>query len=186
MISYLRGKVNLISPSCIIIDVNGIGYKVFVSPRSIANLLKGENIEIYTHHQVSENDQRLFGFLDYSDLVFFEKLISISGSGPKTGLGILSASSASQIENAIMSGDVNSLTKISGIGRKTAERIVLELKGKLTGVATLESSVDGDIIEALESLGYSEQVAREAVKAISDEITDSGQRLKEALRKLAK
>ena len=186
MISYLRGKINLISPSCIIIDVNGIGYKVFVSPRNIANLLKGENIEIYTHHQISENDQRLFGFLDYSDLLFFEKLISISGIGPKTGLGILSSSSASQIENSIMSGDVTSLTKISGIGRKTAERIVLELKGKLSGLSTVDSSGDGEIIEALESLGYSLDIAREAVKNISSEITDSGQRLKEALRKLAK
>lgn len=189
MITHLRGTVIDKEDRSVVIDVNGVGYKAFCTGQTIDRMKNGMEISLWTHLAVREDAQTLYGFLDKEDLYFFELLISsVSGIGPKTALGILNVSSAKAIRTAVSTGDTSHLTKVSGIGKKVAEKIVLELKGKFAAEAsegiTLRDEVDA--LEALKALGYKHGDAREALKNIDPSITDTGERVKKALKILGK
>lgn len=190
MISYLKGKIIYKNNSAIILENNGIGYKVFLGEEFFSSISLSEEREIFIFHQVKEDASDLYGFKNVSDLELFELLISVSGVGPKSALGILNMAGGADIKEAILSGDSVSLTKVSGIGKKTAERLVLELKTKVAklngGKELLNSSISfgADEIDALISLGYSLVEARSALKSVDPKIKDSGERVKEALKKM--
>jgi holliday junction DNA helicase RuvA len=193
MISYLSGKILNKGKGFAIIKVGDIGYKVFVSPSMFTELEIDSQIALYTHQYVREDALDLFGFRNMEELEMFELLLSISGVGPKSALGSLSVSSVDQLKESISRGDPSLLTKVSGIGRKTAERIVLELRDKISitdNYQRIESGVKSDAradeIDALMALGYSLQNAREALRQADPSLTDSGDRIREALKKLGR
>ncbi|HPI66812.1 MAG TPA: Holliday junction branch migration protein RuvA, partial [Candidatus Paceibacterota bacterium] len=146
-----------------------------------------ESIKLWVHTAVRENSIDLYGFLDIEELSFFELLLDVSGIGPKSALSTLSVAPVSTLRKAIASGDTTYLNKVSGIGRKTAEKIIIELKDKLKeyegDIATSRvMQEERDILEALRTLGYSQDEAREAIKKIPSNMTEMNNRLKEALK----
>ncbi len=192
MISYLRGRIINKSLNFAILEVSGVGYQIYAGENFLNELKIGAEVEIYTHHQVREEASDLYGFKIMEDLELFTLLLTVSGVGPKSALGVISIASANDIKEAIIRGDANLLTKVSGIGKKTAERVVLELKTKVLrsgGVATTINSsslMGSDEIDALMSLGYTLSDARSALNSIDPALTDSGERVKAALKKMAK
>jgi Holliday junction DNA helicase RuvA len=191
MIAKLTGVVSDIGMRYAIIDVGGVGYKVFVTDDTLHHLKKGGRTSLLTHLAVRENSLDLYGFMAKKDREFFELLIGVSGIGPKSALNVLSLVSADTLASSIRTGSVAHLVKVSGIGRKTAEKIVLELKDKLGdmesgGDFTAGMSSDVDAIEALKALGYDADDAREALKKVSKDILDIGAKVKAALKELSK
>ena len=173
-------------------NVGGIGYKVATTSDIIFKLNKEENtVTVWTYLAIRENAMDLYGFLTLSELNFFELLITISGIGPKTALGILNVASVQSLETAIQTNDTSHLTKVSGIGKKVAEKIVMELKDKIGTIAhtpEAEKSMrgDADVIEALKALGYRDTESREVLKKIDKSIKDTGTKVKAALKLLSK
>lgn len=191
MIKKIFGFVDSIKNGYAVIKCDKIGYQVFFNEVSLGNLVKKENgeIEIYTYTYVREDQLSLFGFLEESELDMFEMLISISGIGPKAALGILNIADPKTIKTAIVSEDCSILTKVSGIGKKTAERVVLELKNKIDQLPDVDSEeiqVDQEVIEALLAMGYSISEAREAVKIVPRDIEDVSDKIKFALKAMRK
>lgn len=194
MIAYLKGQLINKGKNYLIIEVNSLGYQVFVSPVMYAELTIGDRSEIYTHHYVREDAESLYGFKNLEELEMFELLLSISGVGPKSALGVLSIAKVEDIKSSIARGDATMLTKVSGIGRKTAERIVLDLRDKVAslgsmafgGVSGGDTSSNSDEIDALISLGYSIQQAREALRQIDPKIIKPGERIRGALKILSR
>ncbi len=192
MISRLTGTIAHIDSKYIVLDVQGVGYKVFVTSDIMSKLGKdGKEVTLWTYLTVRENAMDLYGFLALAELNFFELLITISGIGPKTALGILNSASVYSLETAIQTGDTSHLTKVSGIGKKVAEKIVMELKDKFENIAhTPESEKamknDADALEALKSLGYTQNESRDALKKLSKTITKTNEKVKEALKMLGK
>lgn len=191
MISYLKGKLTYKLKDRIIVEVNNIGYSVFISEGLLSDLKVDEDLQIFVFQNVKEDALDLYGFRNLAELEFFELLISVSGIGPKTALSILSVASLSDIQESIIRDDALLLTKVSGIGKKTAERVVLELKDKLiklTGIHDLSSpnNFSADEIDVLLGLGYNIAEARDALKQVDKEIKDSSERVRQALKILAK
>jgi holliday junction DNA helicase RuvA len=192
MIAYLKGKIINKNTNFIIINTNDIGYKIFVGEQILYKYNSGDQIEVFTYQHIREDTLDLYGFLTQDELNLFEKLISISGVGPKTGLGAFAVASVSDIKSAIVNGDSSILKKVSGIGGKTADRIVLELKNKLDGIVgvNIKSSEDlnthSDAIEALIGLGYSNNQAKEALEQVDKNIKDISEKIKIALKYLGK
>src|SRR3990167_7582930 len=179
MISYISGAVIEKSARFVVVDAGGIGYRVFVTDDTLQLLKAGTTVTLKTHHVVREDAEELFGFPDEEDLKLFELLLGVPGIGPKTALNILSVATPETLRRSISSNETAYLTKISGIGRKTAEKIVLELKEKLGGGeegVTLKEEVDA--LEALKSLGYSHGEAREALKNLPKGVTGTSDRVK--------
>jgi holliday junction DNA helicase RuvA len=192
MISLIRGKVLETGDRHAVIEVGGLGYKVFVTEDVLHALQIGSEMTFWTYLAVREDALDLYGFPSKKERSFFELLISVSSIGPKSALNILSLVSADTLATSIQSGSVAHLVKVSGIGKKTAEKIVLELKDKLGGMDDGESaafsagmSSDMDAILALQSLGYDADEAREALKKVSKDITDIGAKVKAALKMLS-
>jgi len=189
MISHITGEVILKNDKFVIIDVSGVGYKVYISIDSIRKIgSKGEKVNLWTYLSVKENALDLYGFIDYAEVDLFEMLIGISGVGPKSALGIMGVAPLDTLKTAIASGDTSYLTKVSGIGKKNAEKIILELRDKL-GALESESntgvfSADTDVIDALQALGYSATEAREALKEVPQETTGASKKITEALKHL--
>lgn len=132
MITYLRGKFTEVDPTFVVLDVNGIGYHVNISLTTYSQVKSLESGKVYTHFHVKEDSHTLYGFFDASERKRFRQLISISGVGPSTGLMVLSSLSAEEIHSAIVNSDVKTISSVKGIGQKTAQRIILELKDKMT------------------------------------------------------
>lgn len=173
------------------VEIGGIAFKLKSSVNVVKSLPQaGEKVNVYTHLHVREDALELYGFLDKAELQFFEMLIGISGIGPKSALGILGIEKVDKIKAAISEGRVELLTKASGVGKKTAERVILELRNKLTQegsekiVGIMES--DHDIIEALSNLGYSKFQAREALSEVDADVVKMEDRIKQALNFLKK
>src|SRR3989338_10019909 len=169
MIASIEGKIALKEARYVIADVGGIGYKIFLSIVAGAKVNVGESAKFWTHLHVREDAMELYGFLEKEDLEFFENLISISGIGPKSALGVISLAPVASLRRAISSGDTSYLTKVSGIGRKIAEKIILELRDKFSGEVEIPGGAtehDSDILDALLSLGYTQKEAREMVQKI--------------------
>jgi holliday junction DNA helicase RuvA len=191
MISKIKGKIEYIKDSYAVIDVNGIGYKVFSTPYILGKISGGGEVSFFTYTYVREDILALYGFLNLEELEMFELLISISGIGPKAAMGILTIADVKTIRTAILNEDPSVLTKVSGVGKKTAERVILELKNKISGLSLTDSEkkdvlADNDALEALVSMGYSINESREALKSVSAEIKDVGERVKLALKNLGK
>jgi len=192
MISYLKGKIRNKGNGFVILEVNNIGYQVFLAPLLYADLNLNQEMEFYTYQQVREDALNLYGFKNMEDLELFELLLSISGIGPKSALGVMSIATVADIKESIFRGDPALLTKVSGIGRKTAERVVLELKekiGKLViddGKSYANNLGSSDEIDALMALGYSLSQAREALNGVGATTKDSGERIRQALKMLGK
>ncbi len=191
MISFLRGKIIFQDKDFIIIEVNGIGYQIFVLPNFKTDP-ESDEIEIYTHLYVREDALKLYGFSAMGELKLFELLISISGIGPKAAQGILSLASPENIRAAIAQGDASILTRVSGIGRKTAERVILELRNKvevspeeISGGGRIISA-DSDVVEALVGLGYRPIEAQSAIKDIPSEVEGVEEKIKWVLKELGR
>ena len=187
MIAKIEGQISYIGNRFLIVDVSGVGYKLFVTNEAISLSKVEESIKLWVHTAVRENSIDLYGFLDIEELSFFELLLDVSGIGPKSALSTLSVAPVSTLRKAIASGDTTYLNKVSGIGRKTAEKIIIELKDKLKeyegDIATSQvMQEERDILEALRTLGYSQDEAREAIKKIPSNMTVMNNRLKEALK----
>jgi holliday junction DNA helicase RuvA len=186
MISRIKGTILDIADRSVVVDIQGLGYKVFVTDDTLHGLKIGTPTELYTHLAVRENALDLYGFTSNKEKDFFELLISISGIGPKSALNILSLVSSDTLLSSIRTGSTAHLVKVSGIGRKTAEKIVLELKDKLGGLSGEDMSAgmssDADAIEALKALGYDQSEAREALKKVSKDVTNIGSKVKAALK----
>ena len=181
MISLIRGTIAELGGNHAVIDAGGIGYKVFMTADALHGLKLSRDIKLWTHQAVREDALDLYGFPARKERDFFELLIGISGIGPKSALNILSLVSVDTLANSVRTGSVAHLVKVSGLGRKTAEKIVLELKEKLGGSESSTGgespagmSSDMDAILALQSLGYDADEAREALKKISAESSKPG------------
>ena len=193
MISRLTGKLVEKHPPQIVIDVNGVGYEVDVSMQTFYALPPlNEQVQLYTQLVVREDAHLLFGFASAAERATFRQLVKVSGIGAKTALGILSAMNAEELAQAVAQEDVKRLSSAPGIGKKTAERMVLELRGKLVAeqadglfapVAAADES--DDIVSTLLALGYNEREARAAVKGIAPG-TDVGEGVRLALKNLLK
>ncbi len=191
MIGKLRGKVELVKDDFAIIDVNGVGYKVMLNEIALGKIAKDQNQEVslFIHTNVKEDHIHLYGFMSLEELEMFELLLSVSGIGPKAGLAILTIASVATIKNAIFKEDYTLLTQVSGIGKKTAERVCLELRSKVEGVEgedKQEVEASQEVIEALMAMGYSASEARESVQAIPDDVTDESEMIKLALRQVTR
>lgn len=187
MIASLKGTITAVTDRYAIIDVSGVGYKVFCGTETLQSLSGKTEAQVFTYMAVREDAQDLYGFQTIDELDFFELLISISGIGPRSALGILAVANIDTLKRAIGTGDTGYLTKVSGIGRKTAEKIVLELRDKLRAHVSDDATpgsmrAESDVVEALKSLGYSQNEARDALKQIPPEIEGTNARIKEALK----
>ncbi|MBL8029637.1 MAG: Holliday junction branch migration protein RuvA [Candidatus Doudnabacteria bacterium] len=186
MIAYIKGRVIEKTSSFLILENQGLGYKVFVTPDILEKKI-GEPLEIFTYLKVAENEQSLFGLPDFKTLQFFEMLITVSGVGPKMALAILSASRAEAVQSAVANQDVGVFTRISGVGTKTAEKIILELKSKVGKFSSLDSSsgTTGEVFDALIALGYKQGEIRTIIHKL-DASKSTGEQIKEALKLLGK
>ncbi len=184
MIAYLQGKVLQKTLNFIVLENQGLGYKVFVTPE-LLNSAVGDNIAIYTYLRSSDDGQTLFGMPDFPTLQFFEMLITVTGVGPKVALTIVSAAKIEILQQAIVNQDTEIFTRMSGVGKKTAERIILELKNKIAGGVLGELATSGsDLFDALITLGYNPREVREVLPKL-DSATDMQAQLKQALKLLA-
>ena len=185
MIAYLRGKVLTTTTETVILDVNGVGYEVYCSGGAFKKLVIGQVGELHTYLQVKEDGITLFGFADTKEKELFLKLITVSGVGPKMGISILAAMSAEDFARAIATADVKGLSKVKGLGKKTAEKIVLELHGKISAAEILDASGESvgaetaspttkatpqeeEAISALMGLGFTRAESAQAVKKAKD------------------
>lgn len=189
MISHLTGRLIHKTERHFVIDVGGVGYKVAATSETIQKCPPHNETSLWTHLAIREDAHDLYGFLEKTDCDFFELLITVSGIGPKSALGILNVADVKTLHKAITTGDTSYLTKVSGIGKKTAEKIVRELKEKIgttskEGFTSVREEVDE--VEALKSLGYSSQEAREALARVDNKIIGTSARVKAAIKNLAK
>jgi holliday junction DNA helicase RuvA len=190
MIGRLTGLLAEKNPPQLLIDVNGIGYEVDVPMSTFYNLPGlGERVTLLTHFVVREDAQILFGFLSAEERATFRQLVKISGVGPRTALSILSGLSVPELAQAVSLQETARLVKVPGIGKKTAERLLLELKGKLSpdlaAPASVASDAQADILQALLALGYNDREAALALKQLPPDVGVSDG-IKQALKSLAK
>jgi len=189
MIYFINGKVYLKEKDFFVINANCIGFKIFTHKKILDSLKIGNEYLIFTYFHLKENAVELYGFLEEKELSFFEILNSVSGVGPKSALSILEKNDIKTLSLAIKNNKIEFLTRASGIGQKTAERIILELKNKINieeGSSAAHLDSDADIIEALTNLGYSKQQAKEAVLKVDSKIQGFEERFKQALKNLNK
>jgi holliday junction DNA helicase RuvA len=190
MFSRIKGNLIDLDLKRAVVDVNGVGYKIYISGETVEYLSgnTGKEVTLHTYLAVRENALDLYGFKDEASLNMFELLITVSGVGPKSALAILNVASPKVIEEAVIEEDTSYLTKVSGIGKKSAEKIVLELKGKFKGLESLigekkDVSKEALVIDALKTLGYDERTARDAVKKMSKDMSTE-EMIKKALREI--
>jgi Holliday junction DNA helicase RuvA len=189
MIGSLRGPVTHLGQDHVIIELGGVGYRVAVSPALLGRLRPERETHLFVHHLVREDQQALFGFSLPEELAFFELLMTVSGVGPRLALAITAAHPVTRLQLAIVGDDVDVLTSVSGVGRKTAQRIILELKEKIhaAGVAAGGgATTDSDVVAALESLGYTAGEARRAAGSVVAVEGGLDARIRAALQELAR
>ncbi len=188
MIGSLRGIVQDININNLLLDVGGVGYLVYAPVHTVAEAKLGKELFVHTYLAVRETALDLYGFATADEQRFFEMLIGISGVGPKSALSILSLADVPTLQNAIAQNNIDYLTKVSGIGKKLAQKIVLELKDKVGDVTVAGSSAnqdDASVIEALEAMGYKQSEAREAVKQLPTKVKGLNARVAAALKSMS-
>ncbi len=190
MIGFLRGTVVKTLPKELILETHGVGYRVSVTDRLLSTTSEGETLALLTHLAVREDSMTLYGFEDEATLELFQILLTVSGIGPKSAMGIVAGADPSAMKHAIALGDSTYLTKISGVGKKSAEKIVLELKDKFRDLPLSDSTYAGqaerEALEALESLGYSIRDIRDIVHTIARHHEDAKGIIAESLKALGK
>lgn len=190
MISFVRGKAVDMTEASVIVETGGIGFEIFMTGNALSRISLGEEVKIHTYFQVREDAMQLFGFSGKDDLQMFKLLLGVNGVGPKAALGILSGLTADELRFAVLSDDVKTLSKAPGIGKKTAQKLILELKDKLTLTEAFElklsheqqeaaSAAPGgmteakqEAVEALVALGYSSTDALRAVRGAAEAVPD--------------
>ena len=182
MIAYLRGKVIKSEDKSIVLDVNGVGYKVYCNTLHQNFLNENREVGMHIHTVVREDALELFGFFDETSLKLFEKLINISGIGPRSALAIVNVGTIESLTEAINKGDLGYLTAVSGIGKKTAEKIILELRGQVSDIVLSDSA--NEVVQALKAMGYNERDAQMAAKNATGNTTS--EKIKSALKQLGK
>ncbi len=190
MIAFVKGKIADISDRSVIIETQGVGYEVSATTDTLALATLGSEMALFTHLVVREDSMELYGFKTRNELTFFQMLITVSGVGPRSAIAIVSLGSIDAIQRAIGSGDAGYLTSVSGIGRKTAEKIIIDLRDKLASLGHTGGmdgfSHDSDVLEALSKLGYTKEEARSALKQIPDTAVTSNEKIREALKYIGK
>lgn len=186
MIAGLRGTIHHLLTRSVLVDVHDVFYEVFVTAAALAKCQAGMTVQLYTVQYQREDGSELYGFLDMRERAFFQLLLTVSGVGPKGALGILGMNNVDELERTIAQGDVAVLTRVSGIGKKTAERIVVELKEKM-GEAGIGPPGDGGgaVFEALQRLGYSAREIRTVIRIV-DRRGSVGEQVRQALGHLGK
>lgn len=192
MISYLKGRAVLCKWGLIIIETGGVGYKVSVNPQiKIKNNIVDtqEDIELYIYEHIREDADDLYGFLTYQELELFEKLISVNGVGPKAGLNIMSFAETDKILCAIISDDMSFFTAISGIGKKVAAKIILDLKSKISSDKSINvvGNFDeaDDLMDAMQSLGYKKAEVQGLIRKIPAEVISTEEKVRWCLKNLS-
>jgi len=185
MLATLHGKITEIFLDFFILEVNGTGYRLKCHNGTLASLITGQEKKVYLHEHIREDAYDLYAFLTMDELDFFERLLSVSGVGPKVALAVCSAAPLDNLRARLTQGDVDWLASLPGLGKKTAQKIILELKGKLVEV-TGTSETDRELVETLTNLGYTAFQAREAAKKVSPDIHDPAERLRAALKILSR
>ena len=196
MIASLDGAVAAIALDSLVVEVGGVGYRVFAAPSVLASAAPGGRLKLFTHHIVREDLQALYGFRTVEELGFFGLLLTVTGVGPKVAMAIVGSRPTAELQLAIMQQDQAVLVSIPGIGKKLAERVIFELKEKVAaaGVAAMvtvagQPAAEGDVVGALQALGYSLPEAREAARvglAMAGATASLEERVKAALRVLAR
>lgn len=198
MIAYLKGSIHAKAEQQVIVNVRDVGYQLEIPSQTLDKLpAEGEEVELLVYHHITDNDQRLFGFLDQNEKDLFELLITVKGVGPKLGLTILSGLPAQEITGAIVQKDKSALSQIKGIGKKTAERMILELKDKMSemvdatyqsgSVSNISGSIKEEAVSALQSLGFKKRDAEESIELAAKGESNNGnvqELVKKALSKL--
>ena len=179
MISFLKGKKNYIDPARLILDVNGVGYDIYISLRTYSKIKNKSEIFIYTHLNVKEDSHTLYGFNSVNEKETFLSLLSINGVGPSTAVMILSSLSAIELKKAILDADTNKIKSVKGIGLKTAERIILELKDKISfeeiedNISVIyDNTIKDEALSALSSLGISKNIVERHINDVLDRNKD--------------
>lgn len=199
MIGYIKGTIEEIYDDCILLDNNSVGYRIFVTSSFLSDISYGEKLKVYTYLSVKEDSMTLFGFRNREELEVYKLLLTVNGVGPKAAMGIMSAVSAEEFRYAVLTSDIKKLSAAPGIGKKTAQKIILELKDKFDfetafeeklsnagAAAPLSSGAVSDTVEALEALGYPASDSLKAVRKALEEGApeDSAVLIKQALKNL--
>lgn len=192
MIGYLKGKILSIKPGRLILDVNGVGYLVLISTNTYEGIVNLDPVELFIHTSVKEDSITLFGFQTENEKGMFELLVSVNGVGPKTALGILSGIAVDDLKRAIAASDLRRISMVPGIGKKMAERVVIELKSKIDIVhdeTTPAGAISGksEAISALTALGFNYKTAEQVIKEISmnESSLSTEELIKKALSRLS-
>ena len=170
MIAFVDGRVAMLGADSVVLEAGGVGYRIFCGPDTLSGLREGTGVRLYTHHLVRDDIQALYGFRTTEQLGFFELLTTVKGVGPKVALTIVSSRPVTDLQLAIFQGDEGVLTAVSGVGKKLAARVILELKEKVSAAGTLAGpgggtgSAESEVVAALQALGYSASESREAAR----------------------
>ena len=184
MIGSIDGKVRGMVLGSVIVEVAGVGYRISVPVATLAKAKEGDGLFLWTHLAVRENSQDLYGFETKDELNWFELLLTVSGIGPKSALSIMNAIDIAALKRSIAANDPSGISNAFGIGKKTAEKIVLELREKVGSAddGVRQEGSDGDVVDALVGLGYSTREAREAVRGVSKDIVGTEARIRAAIQ----
>lgn len=196
MISYIKGTAEDLTENSVVLDNNGIGYEIFMTGRALSQIAVGKEYKIHTFFNVKEDGMQLYGFFAKDDLMMFKLLLGVSGIGPKGAIGVLGGLTADELRFAVLSDDVRTISKAPGIGKKTAQKLILELKDKLNlenafslkleheqskTVGSSDAAPDPQVkkaqdeaVEALAALGYSPTEALKAVRKVPDDVKAGG------------
>ena len=194
MIASLNGTIQEIHAQSVVVEIGGVGYEVFTTQRTLGTLMpkKDTDVFLFTYHHIRENLSELYGFLDQQEKQMFLALLIVSGIGPKVALSILNTASVKTLQSAVVSQDSSVLEKVSGIGQKKAQKIILELKDKIdgidvaTGASVFLSDVERDVVDALEKMGYSRSSVQKALRTIPQDLETVQEKIKAVLQFLSK
>lgn len=191
MIGFISGVVVAYDNPHVVVNVGGVGYKILVSSNVLSKISVGSSLKLFTHTHVRDDAIQLFGFMELSDLKLFENLISVSGVGPRTAMNIFSIGNREAIVQAIITSDVSFFVGVPRLGKKNAQKIIIELKSKFGSIEDLDlSKVDskenGEVIAALKQFGFSSREALGALKNIKGEVKSTEEKIRLALRELGK
>ena len=197
MYAYIKGSLEIKGINYIVIENAGIGYKIYMSSKSIGTIGNvGDNVKVHTHYHVREDDISLYGFASEEELRMFEILINVSGVGVKSALTMLSDITPASFAMAVITDDVERLTKVPGVGKKTAQRLILELKDKLAkedipgdgteDIKAVKTKIDNDAITALQVLGYSKREIEQALEKVKTQDMSTEEIIKAALKNLGR
>jgi len=185
MIVTLRGVVLFKDLDCIDLEVNGIGYCVFVNNKTLSKIDIGKEVLLYVYEHIREDAYKLYGFLTKEELSLFKMMLNVSGVGPKVSLAICESGNVKDLYSRVENSDVDWFSTLPGLGKKTAQKIILELKGKIVEF-TGDRKEDTEVVDALIALGYSASQAKEAVKNLPSDIVNSQEKIKLALQYFSK